>query len=248
MQEFVGFLIVGFLAQLVDVALGMAYGIISTTLLLSIGLPPVVASATTHAAECVTTGFSAFAHHQFGNVDRTLFRRLVLPGMIGSIVGAYALSHIEGDVVKPYIALYLFAMGIIIIVKVFREFPPGQVTRHLIPLGFAGALMDAIGGGGWGPIVTSTLLVRGNDVRTTIGSVNACEFFIALTASLAFFLSGVKIGWEIILALALGGAIAAPFGAWICKHAPHKPLLFLVGLLVIFLSSYVLWLSFFANK
>ena len=245
MEEFISFFIIGFLAQLVDVALGMAYGLTSTTLLLSIGLPPVVASATTHAAECITTGFSALAHHQFGNVNRDLFRRLLLPGMIGAVIGAFILTQIDGNTIKPFIALYLLMMGCIIIVKVFRQFPPTNVTHHLIPLAFGGAMMDAIGGGGWGPIVTSTLLVRGSDVRTTIGSVNACEFFIAMTTSLTFLLRGVNIQWEVILALALGGALAAPIGALICKHMPFKLLMFIVGTLIIFLSSYMIWLSFF---
>lgn len=230
---------------MVDGALGMAYGITSTTLLLSLGLPPVLASATTHAAECITTGFSALAHHQFGNVNRELFRRLLVPGMIGAAIGASTLIHVDGDRIKPFIAIYLFILGLIIITKVFREFPPAVVTHHLIPLGFFGAFMDAVGGGGWGPIVTSTLLVRGHDVRTTIGSVNACEFFIAVTASFTFFLSGVQIGWQVVVALALGGALAAPVGAYVCKYVPVKFLLFLVGMLIIILSSRILWTSIF---
>lgn len=243
MELFLEFVIVGFLAQLVDGALGMAYGLTATTLLLSIGLPPVSASATTHAAECITTGFSALAHHQFGNVNRLLFRRLLIPGMVGAVCGAYLLTQVNQGMIKPFVAVYLLVMGIIVILKAFREFPPRNVTHHLIPLGFSGAFLDALGGGGWGPLVTSTLLVRGNDVRTTIGSVNACEFFVAVTASFTFFLTDVNIGWQIVVGLALGGAIAAPLGAWLCKHVPTKPLLFSVGVLIICLSGRTLWQS-----
>lgn len=245
MQEFFGFLLVGFLAQLVDGALGMAYGLTSTTLLLSLGLSPLTASATTHAAECVTTGFSAIAHHQFGNVNRFLFLRLLIPGMLGALIGSLLLVHLDGDYIKPFIALYLMAMGVVIIVKFFKDFPPRTVTRHLIPLGFFGALLDTIGGGGWGPIVTSTLLMRGHDVRTTIGSVSASEFFITTTSSFTFFLSGTIIGWHVVAALAIGGAIASPCGAWLCRYVPAQNLLLIVGFLIIGLSGRTLWISLF---
>lgn len=243
MEELLIFFAVGFVAQLIDGALGMAYGLTTTTFLLNFGFPPLTASAITHASECVTTGFSAFAHHQLGNVDRTLFTRLLIPALFGALVGVFVLTHVDGTLIKPIIAVYLFIMGCIVISKSFTVFPPQSVTHHLIPLGFFGALMDAIGGGGWGPIVTSTLLARGNDPRTTIGSVNACEVFIATTVTIAFFLSNVMIGWQIFAALALGGAIAAPFGALLCKHVPVKVLLFTVGLLIIGLSSRTLWIS-----
>jgi hypothetical protein len=242
-EEFLFFLLVGFLAQLVDGALGMAYGLISTTFLLSFGLPPVTASAVTHAAECITTGFSAYAHHQLGNVDRKLFFKLLLPGMVGAIVGVFVLTHVDGDLIKPFIAIYLFIMGCIVTVKAFTVFPPQFITSHLVPLGFGGALMDAIGGGGWGPIVTSTLLARGNQARMTIGTVNACEVFIATTVSLTFFLSNVIIGWHTVIALAIGGAVAAPIGAYVCKYIPVRVLLFTVGFLIIALSCRTLWMS-----
>lgn len=244
-EEFFIFMLVGFLAQLVDGALGMAYGLISTTFLLSFGLPPVTASAVTHAAECITTGFSAYAHHQLGNVDKKLFFRLLLPGMVGAIAGVLVLTNVDGYLIKPFIAAYLFIMGCIVIVKAFTVFPPKSVTSHLIPLGFCGALMDAIGGGGWGSIVTSTLLARGNQPRMTIGTVNACEFFITTTVSLTFFLSSVIIGWQTVIALALGGAIAAPIGAYICKYIPVRILMFAVGLLIIGLSCRTLWISLY---
>jgi hypothetical protein len=125
---------------------------------------------------------------------------------------------------------------VIIIIKFFHEFPPNTVTHHLIPLGFIGGLMDVMGGGGWGPIVSSTLLARGNDVRKTIGSVNTCEFFVVLAASFTFFISGAYIRWDIVAGLAVGGALAAPLGAWLCKHVPGKWLLLIVGALIVALS------------
>lgn len=242
MEYFFYYFFIGFLAQLVDGALGMAYGIISTTLLLGFGFSPLTASTTTHAAEFFTTGFSAISHHQFGNINKKLFFQLLLPGMIGGILGAFLLVMMEGNLVKLFMAGYLMLMGIVIIIKFFREFPPITITHHLRPLGFFGGFMDAVGGGGWGPIVTSTLLARGSDARTAIGSVNACEFFIVMATVLTFFLSGSYVGWDVVAGLALGGAIAAPLGAYLCKHVSHKILLLIVGILIISLSLRTLWI------
>lgn len=235
-QEFALYVLAGFVAQLIDGALGMAYGISASSLLMAFGVPPAATSATVHAAECFTTGASAISHHAFGNVDRFLFRRLLLPAVIGAVVGAYALSSIDGEVLKPYVSGYLIIMGLVIIAKAFTSVPPRKVTTHLVPLGFFGALVDAMGGGGWGPIVASNLIVRGNNVRITVGSVNAVEFFVTLAASITFFLTIGLTHWSMIVGLALGGVVAAPFGAWAAKHIPHKPFMILVGLLVTGLS------------
>lgn len=234
--DFLFYLAAGFLAQLIDGALGMAYGVTASSLLLSFGLPPAVTSATVHAAECVTTGASALSHQAFGNVRATLFRRLLLPGVAGAALGAYILSSLPGERIAPFVAVYLLVMGVVIISKAFREFPPRRITTHLGPLGFVGAFVDAIGGGGWGPIVASTLIARGNDARETIGSVNAVEFFVTLAASVTFVLMLGLSNWPIILALALGGLVAAPIAAWACTRVPLKPLMVLVGILVIALS------------
>jgi uncharacterized membrane protein YfcA len=241
-ENFIYYLLIGFVAQLVDGALGMAFGVICTTLLLSLGFSPLAASTTTHAAEFFTTGFSALSHHQFGNVNKKIFVRLLVPGMIGGIIGALILVTLEGNLVKLFMAGYLMTMGIIIMTKFFREFPPITVARHLIPLGFFGGLLDAVGGGGWGPVVTSTLLARGNDARTTIGSVNACEFFIVIATVSTFFLSGSYVGWNVVVGLAIGGALAAPLGAYLCKHVSHKIFLLIVGILIILLSLRTLWI------
>lgn len=237
MSEIWFYIFAGFIAQLVDGALGMAYGLTASSLLLSAGIAPASASATVHAAEVFTTGFSGMSHHYFGNVDKKLFWRLLIPGVIGAAVGAYILASLPGEQFRPYVSAYLLVIGVLIIVKAFRDFPPVVVTKHVAPLGFFGALIDALGGGGWGPVVASTLLARGSHARMTVGTVNAVEFFVTLTASIVFFLTLGLSNWHIILGLAVGGIVAAPIGAYAVKRVPLKPLMFLVGLLIIFLSA-----------
>ena len=242
--EFLGYVLAGFLAQLVDGALGMAYGVTASSLLLTYGIPPAATSATVHAAECLTTGASALSHHAFGNVDRVLLKRLLLPGVLGAVCGAYLLVRLPGDALRPYVAAYLLVMGCVIVLKAFRTFPPRNVTSHLAPLGFFGALADAIGGGGWGPIVATTLVARGNSPRTTIGTVNAVEFFVTVAASVTFFVTLGLTHWRMIAGLALGGVLAAPLAAWACRRVPMKPLMIAVGVLVVLLSVRTLVLTF----
>jgi uncharacterized membrane protein YfcA len=234
----------GFVAQLIDGALGMAYGVTASSLLIAFGFPPAATSATVHAAECFTTGASAISHHAFDNIDRALFKRLLIPGIAGAVLGATILSTLPADALKPWVAGYLLLMGLIIVGKAFREFPPRSVTTHIAPLGFTGALLDTMGGGGWGPVVASTLIVRGNHVRTTVGTVNAVEFFVTFSASITFFLTIGLTNWQMILGLALGGLPAAPLGAWVCRHYPVKKLMVLVGLLVVVLSLRTLLKTF----
>jgi hypothetical protein len=241
------FVVVGFVAQLIDGALGMAYGVSSNAFLLSLGVPPKYASASVHAAEVVTTGISGLAHWRFGNVHFDLARRLVIPGVIGAVVGAYLLTQVNGDVIKPYIAIYLAIMGFMIIWKAFREVALRHVRSWLLPLGLAGGFLDAIGGGGWGPIVTSTLVARGNEPRFTVGSVNLTEFFVTLSQSIVFVLtlrSGLLDYGKIILGLLIGGALAAPLAAYAAKRLPRRPFMVLVGVLIIALSVRTLVLTF----
>jgi uncharacterized membrane protein YfcA len=242
--EFLWYVLAGFAAQLVDGSLGMAYGVTASTLLLSFGVPPAATSATVHAAECLTTGTSAVSHLAFRNIDRVLFRRLLLPGIIGAVLGACLLTRLPGNALKPWVAGYLLIMGCVIALKAFRQFPPRPVTTHLVPLGFFGAFLDAMGGGGWGPIVATNLIVRGNDVRMTVGSVNAVEFFVTLAASVTFILGLGLSHWSIILGLGIGGVLAAPIGAWACKCIPIKPFMVLIGILVVVLSLRTLLDSF----
>ncbi len=236
-ENFLLFVVAGFVAQMVDGTLGMAYGITSSTLLLSIGLPPATVSATVHAAECFTTGASAVSHGVFGNINGRLFRRLLIPGIAGAVLGAYSLSELPGAQLRPYSASYLLVMGLVILVKAFRGFPCRTVSTFLIPLAFGGAFIDALGGGGWGPIVATALIVRGNGLRETVGSVNAVEFFVTVAASITFLVTLGVSHWQVILALALGGLLAAPIGAWTCQRLPTRPFMVLVGLLIVGLST-----------
>lgn len=236
--DFIWYVGAGFMAQLIDGAMSMAYGVTASSLLLGLGLPPATVSSTVHAAECFTTGASAMSHRAFGNIDRSLFFKLLIPGIIGAVTGAYILTTIPGDNIKPWIAAYLFIMGIIIVIKALRNNAAKPVTKYLRPLGFFGAFIDAIGGGGWGPIVATNLLARGNDIRKTVGTVIAVEFFVTLAASLTFLMTiGLK-HIDIIIGLGLGGLLAAPLGAWVVKTLPAKPFMIFVGVFVIALSLY----------
>lgn len=234
--DFLTYVAIGFAAQLVDGALGMAYGVTASSLLLGLGVPPAVTSATVHAAECFTTGSSALSHRAFGNIDRQLFRRLLLPAVLGAAAGAYLLTRIDGRALVPWIAGYLLLLGALIVLRAFRACPSNAVTSHLAPLGFGGAFADAVGGGGWGPIVASNLLARGNGFRVTVGSVNAVEFFVTLTASLVFLLTLGFAHWQVIAGLAVGGVVAAPLGAWLVRHARPRPMSIVVGLVVVAFS------------
>jgi len=236
MSHFLLFAAVGFLAQLIDGVLGMAYGVSATTFLLTFGVPPAMASAATHAAEVVTTGFSAASHLGFGNVNRRLVRALLIPGIVGGVAGAYILVHVPGERMRPFTAAYLLIMGVVILVKARRRAEHAEVQTHLVPLGLAGGFFDAIGGGGWGPIVTGTLLARGNAPRETIGSVNFAEFFVTLAASLTFIATIGLTHWTAIVGLAAGGAVAAPLAAWAAKRVPARGLMVVVGVVVILLS------------
>lgn len=236
MDDFWFYILTGFVAQIIDGAFGMAYGLCASSLLISSGVAPAAASATVHAAEVFTTGFSAASHRYLGNVDRSLFKRLLIPGVVGAGLGAYILSSLPGERLRPFVAAYLLVIGVVIMVKAFGDFPPVAVTKHVAPLGFFGALVDALGGGGWGPVVASTLLARGSHARLTVGTVNAVEFFVTLTASIVFIIMLGLSNWRMILGLAAGGALAAPLGAYACKKLPIKPLMFFVGLVVVILS------------
>lgn len=235
--QFWSFVLVGFIAQVIDGALGMAYGVSSTSFLLSLGVPPAAASAGVHMAEVFTTGISGISHWQLGNVKRKLFLSLIIPGVIGAITGAFLLAEVvDGDTIKPYIAAYLLLMGIVIIRKAVRKVTPTDNHGKVAPLALLGGFVDAIGGGGWGPVVNSTLISRGYDVRYSIGSVNTAEFFVALAGAGTFtFFMGLG-NLPIIVGLVLGGVFAAPFAALLVKRIPARTLMIVVGLLVIGLS------------
>lgn len=236
------FALVGFLAQLVDGAVGMAYGLVASSVLLSLGVAPATASAAIHAAEIATTGASGLAHARHGHVRRPLLWRLALPGAMGGAVGAYLLTDLPADWVRPVVALYLAAMGALVLRRALRP-PQSREPGRTAPLGLAGGFLDAIGGGGWGPIVTSTLIGRGLAPRIAIGTSNAAEFFVASAITAVFVTTiGLEL-WPVILGLVLGGVVAAPFAAAAVKHLPERFTLAAVGAVILLLSLRTLWLS-----
>lgn len=236
-DDFVLFVAVGFAAQLVDGAIGMAYGLSATSVMLSFGIPPATASASVHAAEVFTTGISGLSHWRFGNVDWRFVRRLAIPGMLGGAAGAYILTTLPGDAIAPFVSAYLLLMGAWILWRAVRNAQrTSEPPSWLAPLGFGGGFLDAIGGGGWGPMVTSTLLGQGTTPRFTIGSVNFAEFFVTVTISVTFLGTiGLEL-WPIIAGLILGGALAAPVAAYATKAIPDRPLMILVGTIIMLLS------------
>jgi uncharacterized membrane protein YfcA len=240
------FIAFGFVAQMIDGCLGMAYGVSSTTFFLSLGVPPVVASACVHTSEMFTTAASGISHFKFGNVDRRVFIKLLLPGIIGGVLGAYVLTELPGGKIRPFVSIYLLIMGAMILFKVFRKVHKNASKVRLVPLGLAGGFFDAIGGGGWGPIVTTTLVANGNTPRYAIGSVNSAEFFVTIAESITFFVTiGTVLAqhWEKIVGLLIGGVLAAPLAAYLCKKTPTRVLMILVGLLIVGLSVRVIYLS-----
>lgn len=239
------FMGVGLTAQMIDGALGMAYGATSSSLLLGLGVSPAMTSTSVHVAEVFTTGASGIAHFKLGNVNKKLFLHLLIPGMIGAVIGAYLLSDkIDGEIIKPFMSAYLMILGILILRKALQRNKPKSKTRRLGPLAFFGGFMDAVGGGGWGPIVTSTLLSKGRTVNYTIGSVNAAEFFISVSSAGTFLLFNGIDSWQVIIGLILGGVIASPFAAVLVKKMKRKPLMIIVGVLVIAMSLRTIIMAF----
>ena len=236
-KEFLVFFAIGVFAQLVDGTLGMGYGATSTSFLLAYGIPPAVSSTGVHVAEMFTTGASAVSHHKFGNINKQLVKHLLIPGVLGSIAGAYLLADvIDGDVIKPFIAVYMIVLAVIIIKKALVKNIVKKKTKRLDLLASFGGFMDSVGGGGWGPIVTSTLLGRGRNPRYTIGSVNAAEFAVSFASGVTFMIFGGISGWQVIIGLILGGVIAAPLAAFLVNKIQRKPMMIAVGILIIILS------------
>ena len=181
------FIAVGFAAQLVDGALGMAFGVISSTLLVGVlGVPPALASQRVHIVECFTTRVAGISHLLHRNIDGSLFLRLVIPGVIGGFIGAYLLSNLDAGFVKPFVLLYLTGIGLYLLVRGIMYPPKLKQAKLVAPLGLIGGFLDAAGGGGWGPVVTSNLLIQGADPRKVVGTVSAAEFFLTVTISAAF--------------------------------------------------------------
>jgi uncharacterized protein len=243
--EFLLLIAIGFMAQLVDGALGMAYGVLANTALLTLGLPPAHASALVHTAEIFTTGASAASHVYHGNVDWRLVARLGVTGVLGAILGAWLLSNIEIAAGRRLVYAYLLLMGLYILWKSMRiAAPPRKPAGWTAPLGFLSGFLDASGGGGWGPMTTSTLIGSGHAPRQTVGSVNTTEFFVTVAAATTFFAELGASPLEHLVPLVLGGVLAAPFGGWAVKHLPARALMIAVGVLIVALSAFQLLRAF----
>lgn len=238
------FIAVGFAAQVIDGALGMAFGVISQTLLVSVlGVPPAAASASVHVVEMFTTGASGVSHIVHRNIDWGLFKRLVPFGILGGVTGAYLLSNIDASVARPFVMMYLTGIGFYLLVKAIRHSEPHvKDPQYTAPLAAVGGFLDAAGGGGWGPVVTSNLLVQGSDPRKTIGTVNSAEFLITTSISAAFIATiGLAAFTVATVGLIIGGVVAAPFGAMFAKRIKPQMLLFAVSVVLIATSVYSIY-------
>ena len=246
MQTLIVLALIGFVAQLVDGALGMAYGATSSTLVLSAGYSPVVASASVHLAELGTTLASGAAHWRFGNVDWRTVRRIGIPGALGAFAGAIALGRISAEAAKPWMAGILLLLGVYVLIRFsFRALEQREGRRYvrgryLVPLGLVGGFVDASGGGGWGPVTTPTLLASGRmEPRKVVGSVDTSEFLVALAASAGFLLAlgGEVIARDVLLGLLFGGLAAAPVAAWLVRKVTPRLLGALVGGFIVLINA-----------
>jgi uncharacterized membrane protein YfcA len=228
------FVIIGFAAQLVDGAIGMAFGVLSTSTLLAFGVPPATASAMVHVTEVFTTAASGVSHWWHRNVDWRLVGRLAPAGVAGGAIGAYTLANVDAEFMKPLVSVYLMCIGAFIIFKAFRPLWPREVQDWTVPfVGMGGGMLDAMGGGGWGPVVTGTLVGRGHLPRKVIGSTNLTEFLVTTVISATFI---VTLGWSELssaVGLSIGGALAAPLGGYLLTRVPTRPIMILVGIVLI---------------
>ncbi len=237
------FIAVGFVAQLIDGAIGMAFGVITNTLLVSVlGIPPAQASARVHLVEMFTTAASGISHIYHRNVDWRLFGRLAVPGVIGAMTGAYVLTSIDASVAKPFVMAYLSCIGLYLLYKAWGYEHEHREPRIIAPLGLIGGFLDAAGGGGWGPVVTSNLLIQGSSPRMTVGTVNTAEFFLTTAAS-AVFIS--QLGWQTFTlataGLLIGGFMAAPLAALVTRHIRPQRLMLMVGIVLTATSLFSLY-------
>lgn len=242
-KNFHWMVLAGFLAQLVDGALGMGYGVTSASILLSTGINPAAISGSIHTAEMFASGASGYSHYKFGNVNKKLFKALVIPGVIGAVAGAFLLVFLGekySGYIRPVLALYTLFLGFKILLNAFIKFNQTKKFKHYGPLAGLGGFLDSFGGGGWGPIVTTTLITKGRSPRFVIGTVSLTEFFVTLASAFTFFtLLGVS-HWQTIVALIIGGFIAAPIAAKLTGKLPRKTSFILLGILVIIWSVRIL--------
>ncbi len=247
-KQFFFMLAVGFFAQMVDGALGMGYGVISSTLLLSGGLNPAVISGSIHTAEMFSSGASGFSHYRFGNVNKKLFKTLLIPGVLGAIGGALILGVFGDDYaayIKPIISMYTFVLGVKILMNAFKKDTKSKKIKRAGWLAGFGGFLDSFGGGGWGPIVTSTLIAKGKTPKYVIGSVSLTEFFVTMASALTFFVILGISHLGAIFGLIAGGLLAAPIAAKLSGKLPVKKMFIGVGIIVLISSIRVLWNSLY---
>ncbi len=246
-ERFFWLFLVGFVAQLIDGALGMGYGVTCTAALLYVGIPLPAISSSIHTAEMFSSGASGFSHYKFGNINKKLFKNILIPGVIGAVLGALLLAHFGekyAGIIKPILATYTFILGIRILFNAFKKNKKRKKTKRVGWLAGAGGFLDSFGGGGWGPLVTSTLISKGKTPRYIIGTVSLTEFFVTLASALTFF-SVIGIShWQLIAALILGGVLAAPIAAKLAGKLPLKAMFIGVGAIVIIWSLNVLLKAF----
>ena len=237
--DFGFYLVLGFVAQLIDGALGMAYGLIATSALLASGASPAIASASVHAAECVTSGLAGASHAWNRNVAWGLVKRLAPAGVAGGVVGAFILTELPENAVKVFVVVYLASMTLLIARRILTG-KAGEIGFiGIVPIGVAGGFLDAIGGGGWGPMVNSTLIARGESARHSIGSVSVCEFFVTMAISVTFLFNlDISRYGTVVLGLIIGGALAAPLAGWFSRVLPQPVLMSMVALIVGGLAVY----------
>jgi len=242
-SDFFLYVIGGFVAQMVDGALGMAYGVTVTTFLLSLGIPaitPAVASASMHASEVFTTGSSSLVYMRYKNINMKLFKKLLWPGIIGAVLGAVTVSYISKEyvaVIKPIVAIYTLVLGILIIVRALNiHLRNKNKIRQIFPVALFGGFLDSVGGGGWGPIVTTSLVAGGRHLRYSVGSSHLAKFFVAGISSITFFIIIGLSHWQIIFGLVVGGMVAAPISIYFSNKISTKKGLIFVGILVIIIS------------
>lgn len=247
-QHFALFVLTGFFAQMVDGILSMGYGVTSATLLMGFGISPVSASASIHASEVFTTGVSGYSHYKFGNVNPKMFKHLVIPGVIGAIFGALLLVFLgekAGKWLMPLIALYALFLGVKILTKALgKNQGKNEKVKRIGWLAGAGGFLDSFGGGGWGPIVTSSLIAKGRNPKYTVGTVCLTEFFVTVASATTFFLTVGVSHWNVVLGLLIGGGIAAPFAARLAGRLPKKTMMVAVGIMVIIWCARMLVKSF----
>jgi len=248
-ESFLIFLAVGFVAQLADGALGMGYGIISSSVLVAFGVPPATASATVHGAKLFTTAASAASHTHHKNVNWRLFVPMMIAGVIGGILGVALITSVDGKTLKPWVLAYFAVMGFWILWRAYKNAALRHIRRHwMAPLGLTGGFLDSVGGGGWGPTVTTTLLGAGLEPRQAVGTVNTAEFFVSAAVVAAFIYAWMTGHWSEVSdirdhavavgGLVVGGILAAPLAGWTTKHVPRRPMTFAVGLLIVGLAAW----------